>query len=145
MAATSRSAASGDSIIAELEANGNFTILLQALDAAGLTSRLEGAGSFTLFAPTDTAFTSLGLADVNSLIRDTALVENLLLFHLADSKLLTSDIASGEELTTLQGSPVEFTTSGQTVKVQDSNIIRPDLSASNGVIQIIDKVMLPPN
>lgn len=143
-ASTTGAAASGSDIISALEANGNFTILLQALDAAGLTSQLEGAGSFTLFAPTDSAFTALGLADVNSLIRDTSLVENLLLYHMVDSEVSTEDITTGEELTTLQGSAIEFTVSGQNVKVQDSNIIVPDVAASNGVIQMIDKVMLPP-
>ena len=137
-------AATGSDFVAVAEANGNFSILIQALEAAGLTDDLQGAGPFTVFAPTDAAFNQLGAATVDALLKDTRQLSQILLFHVVPNEVLADDLTNGLEATTLQGSPIEFTLTGSTAKVQDSNIIVPDVQASNGVIHVIDKVMLPP-
>lgn len=132
------------SLVDVAAANPNFTILVKAIEAAGLEDELQGAGPFTIFAPTDAAFQKLGSATVDALLKDTKQLSQILLFHVVPSKVLSTDLTDGKEAVTLQGSPVEFTVSGSTAKVQDSVITVPDVLASNGVIQVIDQVMLPP-
>lgn len=134
----------GESIIDQLEANGNFTILIKAIQAAGLEDDMVGAGPYTVFAPTDAAFNALGAATVDALLKDTRQLQQILLFHVVSGEIMSDDLSNGREATTLQGSPVEFTLTGATAKVQDSNIVSADNEASNGVVHIIDKVMLPP-
>ncbi len=125
-------------------ANGNFTILAKALQATGLDKTLQGGGPFTVFAPTDSAFEALGAATVEALLKDKAQLTQILQFHVVPNRLASSSITNGLEAATVLGSPVEFTVSGNNVKVQDSNVVVPDVAASNGVIHVIDKVMLPP-
>jgi uncharacterized surface protein with fasciclin (FAS1) repeats len=134
----------GGSLVAVAEANGNFTYLVKALQAAGLNDDLEGAGPFTVFAPTDAAFEALGAATLDALLKDTTQLKQILLYHVVNSNVASSSLKQGMEVNTLQGSPVEFTLTGSTAKVQDSNIVVPDVKAGNGTIHIIDKVMLPP-
>ena len=126
------------------EANGNFTTLIKALKAAGLDDDLAGAGPYTVFAPTDAAFNALGAATVDALLKDTRKLQQILLYHVVGDEIMSTDLTNGMEVVTLQGSPVGFTLTGATAKVQDSNIVVADVEASNGVIHVIDKVMLPP-
>jgi len=126
------------------EANGNFTTLIKALKAAGLDDDLAGAGPYTVFAPTDAAFNALGAATVDALLKDTRKLQPILLYHVVGDEIMSTDLTNGMEVVTLQGSPVGFTLTGATAKVQDSNMVVADVEASNGVIHVIDKVMLPP-
>lgn len=143
--ATTTAGATGSNLVATAEAAGNFTILVKALKATGLDKTLAGAGPFTVFAPTDAAFEALGSATVDALLKDTKQLAQILQFHVVqNSSIASSSITNGLEATTVLGSPVEFTVAGKNVKVQDSNVIVPDVAASNGVIHAIDKVMLPP-
>jgi uncharacterized surface protein with fasciclin (FAS1) repeats len=143
--ATTTSGTTGSNLMATAEAAGNFTILVKALKATGLDKTLAGAGPFTVFAPTDAAFEALGSATVDALLKDTKQLAQILQFHVVqNSSIASSSITNGLEATTVLGSPVEFTVAGKNVKVQDSNVIVPDVAASNGVIHAIDKVMLPP-
>jgi uncharacterized surface protein with fasciclin (FAS1) repeats/LysM repeat protein len=137
-------AATGDSIVDVAEANGNFTTLIRALTAAGLDDDLAGAGPFTVFAPTDAAFNALGAATVDALLKDTRKLQQILLYHVVGDEIVAGDLTNGMEVVTLQGSPVGFTLTNSGAKVQDSNIVVSDVEASNGVIHVIDKVMLPP-
>jgi uncharacterized surface protein with fasciclin (FAS1) repeats len=143
--ATTTAGATGSNLVATAEAAGNFTILVKALKATGLDKTLAGAGPFTVFAPTDAAFEALGSATVDALLKDTKQLAQILQFHVVqNSSIASSSITNGLEAATVLGSPVEFTVAGKNVKVQDSNVIVPDVAASNGVIHAIDKVMLPP-
>ncbi len=143
-AAGTTPAATGSTIVEVAEANGNFTTLIKALKAAGLDDDLAGAGPYTVFAPTDAAFNALGAATVDALLKDTRKLQQILLYHVVGDEIMSTDLTNGMEVVTLQGSPVGFTLTGATAKVQDSNIVVADVEASNGVIHVIDKVMLPP-
>ena len=134
----------GNTIVDVATADGNFTILVKALTNAGLTDDLAADGSFTVFAPTDAAFNALGAATVDALLKDTAKLRQVLLFHVIASEVPSSALEDGLEVKTMQGGSVSFDLSGATPKVQDSLIIVPDVAADNGVIHVIDKVMLPP-
>lgn len=130
------------------ESNGNFTTLLAAIDAAGLTSALEGPGPFTVFAPTDAAFDALGAATVEALLQDPeGQLKQILLYHVLARWLNSSGLFTGLQVETLQGSPVTFTLEGgnpATIRVNDSLITVADIYAENGIVHVIDAVLLPP-
>ncbi len=129
-----------------LEAQGGMTILVDALEAASLDDTLmRDPGPFTIFAPTDAAFEAT-LPNYEDLFANPAgTLTQLLLYHVvSDSELMSSDITDGTQATTAhQGLPVQFEVTDDGLKVQDSLITTADLEASNGVIHIIDKVMIP--
>jgi len=143
-AAAGADSESGNTLVDVATANGNFTILVRALKAAGLDDDLAGAGPYTVFAPTDAAFNALGAATVDALLKDTAKLRQVLLYHVVNGEVKSTALEDGLEAKTLQGGSIGFTLSGAAAKVQDSNIVVPDVEASNGVIHVIDKVMLPP-
>lgn len=132
-------------LVAALEAEGSFNTLVQALDAAGLTATLEKAGPFTIFAPTDAAFAALPPGAMDQLLANpTGQLTQILLFHILSGEVVTADITNGMQATTQQGKPVSFEVAGGKVKVNGANVVAPDIAATNGVIQAIDAVILPP-
>jgi len=144
-ATTGTTAAASGTLIDALQKAGNYTILLAAIQQAGLESALEGAGPLTIFAPTDAAFNNL--FSENSITEARFLqipeLDQLLQLHVIPGRLLEADLTNGQQETTLEGSNVTFTVTADGVKVNDSFIVSPDITASNGVIQAIDAVMLP--
>ncbi|MFY1111809.1 MAG: fasciclin domain-containing protein, partial [Methanosarcinaceae archaeon] len=132
-------------IIETAEADGNFTALLAALNATNLTDALKGDGPFTVFAPTDDAFAALPNETIEALQNDTEALSQILLYHVADGKLMAEDVANLTNITTLQGSniTVNVTEDGR-VFVDEAEIIVADVEASNGVIHVIDAVLVPP-
>ncbi len=124
--------------------NGNFKTLVAAVKAAGLESALRGAGPFTVFAPTDAAFAKLPRGTVDALLKDPAALSNILLYHVVPGRVLAADVVNLTAAPTLQGANVAITVAGGSVKVDNANVIATDVAASNGVIHVIDTVILPP-
>lgn len=132
--------------IAEVAAGaGNFTTLLAAVEAAGLVDDLTGEGPFTVFAPTDDAFAALPEGTIDTLLADPeGALRDILLYHVVAGKVMSSDLSDGMTADTLQGAPVTFTVADGAVKVDAANVVAADVEASNGVIHVIDAVILPP-
>jgi transforming growth factor-beta-induced protein len=125
--------------------DGRFTTLVAALQAAGLDDTLSGAGSFTVFAPTDDAFGKLPAGTIDALWADIPQLTDILLYHVVDGKVMAQDVVGLEDAETLQGTTFMILFDGGTVKLNgDSNVIITDIEAFNGVIHVIDSVLLPP-
>jgi uncharacterized surface protein with fasciclin (FAS1) repeats len=132
-------------LVAALEAAGSFNTLVQALNAAGLTDALEGAGPFTIFAPTDAAFANLPAGALDQLLaQPNGQLTQILLFHVLPGRVTSADLTDGMQATTQQGKAVSFEVSGDSVKVNGATVTVPDIAATNGVIHAIDAVILPP-
>lgn len=127
-------------------AAGQFTILAKALEAAGLVETLKSDGKFTVFAPTDDAFKKLPAGTIESLLKpeNKEKLKAILLFHVVQGKVGSSDVVklNGQEVKTLQGGSLKVDTSNG-VMVNSSNVIKADVWATNGVIHVIDTVLLP--
>lgn len=136
--------AAGNDIVSTAVAAGSFKTLAAALTATGLDKTLMGAGPFTVFAPTDEAFAKLPAGTVEGLLKDTKALSNILLYHVVAGKVMSSDLSNGMTANTVQGSPVTFTVADGKVKVNDANVVTADVAAANGVIHVIDSVLLPP-
>jgi uncharacterized surface protein with fasciclin (FAS1) repeats len=127
-------------------AAGSFNTLVAAVQAAGLVDALKGAGPFTVFAPTDDAFAKLPQETIDALLADpTGDLSQILLYHVVPGKVMAADLSDGLEVDTLQGSPVAITLSDAGAMVNDANLIATDIEASNGVIHVIDSVLMPPS
>jgi len=134
-----------DDIVDTAIANGSFETLVAAVQAAGLEEALRGDGPFTVFAPTDAAFAKLPAGTVEALLADPDALANILLYHVIDGKVLAADVTDGLEAETLQGSTVSFAIhSDGTPAINEALIVATDVMASNGVIHVIDSVILPP-
>ena len=125
-------------------AAGSFDTLVAAVQAAGLVDALKGDGPFTVFAPTDDAFAALPEGTLEGLLEDTDALSNILLYHVVPGKVMAADVSDGLVAKTLQGSEVTFTIADGSVKINDANIVTTDIETSNGVIHVIDAVILPP-
>jgi transforming growth factor-beta-induced protein len=124
------------------EENGNFTKLVGALNSTGLTEALNGSGPFTVFAPTDAAFDALNLSGV-SLPTDKANLTKILQYHVAAGSLMASGLSNGQSIMTLEGSPVTIIQNASGTYVNDAKIVTTDLVGSNGVVHVIDAVLMP--
>ena len=136
---------SGD-IVEVASANASFKTLVAAVQAAGLVDTLKGAGPFTVFAPTDAAFAALPAGTVDDLLKPankTKLVD-ILTYHVVPGNVSSADVVKLTEATTVEGKKVMITVSGGTVKINDATVTTVDVEASNGVIHVLDKVLLPP-
>jgi len=142
--APSPSAALGD-IVATADANGSFTTLITAVKAAGLVETLQGAGPFTVFAPTDAAFAALPAGTLDSLLADPEALKKVLLYHVASGKVTADQVVGLTAATSVEGSPIKIAVKDGKVYLNDSaQVVTTDVMASNGVIHVIDKVILPP-
>jgi len=121
---------------------GQFTTLAKALAAAGLVDTLKGPGPYTVFAPTDAAFAKIPTAQLNALLADKAALTKVLTYHVVSGEIVAADVKSGQ-LKTVEGQSLTITASSMGVKVNNANVIRTDVMASNGVIHVIDTVVLP--
>ncbi|PPB80759.1 putative surface protein with fasciclin (FAS1) repeats [Albidovulum inexpectatum] len=126
-------------------AAGSFNTLVAAVQAAGLVDTLKGPGPFTVFAPTDEAFAKLPEGTVENLLKpenkDTLVA--ILTYHVVPGKVMSGDLQDGMKAATVQGSDVTISLMGG-AKVNDANIVQADIEASNGVIHVIDSVIMPP-
>jgi transforming growth factor-beta-induced protein len=125
--------------------NGNFTVLATALTEAGLLDTLKSAGPFTVFAPTDAAFAKIPSEQLSAILADKALLTKILTYHVVAGKLAASDVLASCSLTSVEGSAIKVSLNGSDAFVNQSKITLTDVFASNGVIHVIDTVLLPPN
>jgi uncharacterized surface protein with fasciclin (FAS1) repeats len=123
-------------------AAGNFKTLASALTAAGLVDTLKGKGPFTVFAPTDEAFAKIPKADLDALIADKAKLTKVLTYHVVAGKVMASDVMKLKEAKTVEGQTVKIDTSNG-VMINKSKVVKADIQASNGVIHVIDTVLMP--
>ncbi len=125
--------------------NEDFSTLVTAVQAAGLVDALKGEGPFTVFAPTNAAFEALPDGTLEALVADpSGDLTDILLYHVLGQKVMAADVTDGLQAPTLLGNTVKFSVSADGVKINDANIIVTDIEASNGVIHVIDAVILPP-
>lgn len=124
--------------------DGRFTTLVTALEAADLVDTLKGEGPFTVFAPTDDAFAELPEGTVEALLIDIPQLTDILLYHVTPGKVMSSEVVGLSSADTASGKPVSIRVDGDMVKINDAMVIITDIEASNGVIHVIDKVILPP-
>ncbi len=120
---------------------GNFKTLATALGAAGLVDTLKGKGPFTVFAPTDAAFAKIPKADLDALLADKAKLTKVLTYHVVPGKVMAKDVKAGK-VKTVQGGEITVATAGG-VTVDGAKVTATDITADNGVIHVIDTVILP--
>jgi uncharacterized surface protein with fasciclin (FAS1) repeats len=129
-------------IIETARTAGSFKTLLAALEAADLTGALQGNGPFTVFAPTDEAFAKLPKGTVEELLSDIPKLTSILTYHVVSGRVMASDVVKLDEASTLQGQAVKIdATSG--VRINSARVVKPDIVTDNGVIHVIDEVLLP--
>jgi uncharacterized surface protein with fasciclin (FAS1) repeats len=128
-------------------AAGTFKTLVAAVQAAGLVDTLKGEGPFTVFAPTDDAFAKLPKGTVEGLLNDKPKLTAVLTYHVVNGAIKAADLIVHKNITTLQGQDLKIDAARwhlhKTVKVNDADVIKADIEADNGVIHVIDKVLMP--
>jgi len=124
---------------------GQFTTLVKAVQAAGLVDTLKGEGPFTVFAPTDEAFAKLPAGTIESLLANPAKLREVLTYHVVPGKITASEVVKLSKAKTVQGQEAKIKVSGGKVKIDNANVIKTDIMTSNGVIHVIDAVILPRN
>jgi len=121
---------------------GSFKTLLKAAQAAGLTDTLRGEGPFTVFAPTDEAFAKLPAGTLEGLLKDAPKLKRILLYHVVSGKHMAADVAKMSSAKTAEGQSVRISTADG-VKVDNARVVKTDVTAANGVIHVVDEVILP--
>jgi len=122
---------------------GNFTTLVKAAKAANLIEILKSPGSFTLFAPTDEAFAKLPEGTLESLLQDIPKLKKIVAYHIASGDVRSDDLVQINEAETIEGSIVAIESADGKFKVNNANVIKTDILTDNGVIHIIDAVLMP--
>jgi uncharacterized surface protein with fasciclin (FAS1) repeats len=125
---------------------GQFATLLAAVDAAGLTATLQGRGPFTVFAPTDEAFRALPTGTVDSLLKpeNREQLKALLLYHVVPGRVSAATARTLDGAATVEGRRIRIRTSGASLRINEATVVSADVNASNGVIHVIDQVLMPP-
>jgi uncharacterized surface protein with fasciclin (FAS1) repeats len=121
---------------------GSFKTLVQAVQAAGLVETLSGEGPFTVFAPTDEAFAQIPQETLQAVLADKEKLTAILTYHVVPGRLMAADVVRSTQLQTVQGQSITVSTEGG-VRVDDANVVQTDIEADNGVIHVIDKVIMP--
>jgi len=122
---------------------GNFTTLVAAVEAAGLVETLQGEGPFTVFAPSDEAFAKLPEGTIENLLKDKKALTAVLTYHVVPGKVLAADVVKLKTAETANGQAVTINASDKGVMVDKANVIATDILCDNGVIHVIDEVILP--
>jgi transforming growth factor-beta-induced protein len=143
-AGSARPAAAEADIITTAVNAGQFKTLASLLQSAGLVDTLKGPGPFTVFAPTDAAFAKVPKATLDALAADPAKLKAVLLYHVVAGSVPAADVVKLTSAKTVNGASVSIKVQGGTVLVNDAKVVTPDVMASNGVIHVIDSVLLPP-
>ena len=135
----------GKDIVDTAVAAGSFNTLVAAVKAAGLVETLKGDGPFTVFAPTDEAFAKLPAGTVEALLKDKAKLTRILTYHVVSGNVMAKDVVklNGKSAKTVEGSSVSITVKGGKVMVDNANVVKTDIACSNGVIHVIDTVIIP--
>ena len=134
-------------IVKTAVAAGQFKTLATALDRAGLVSTLKGQGPYTVFAPTDAAFAKLPAGTVDNLLKpeNKAQLTAILTYHVVPGRVMAADVVQLKEAETVNGKMVDVNADGGSVMINDAKVTAADVTASNGVIHVIDTVILPPD
>ena len=137
--------AAEETIVSVAATNGEFSTLVAALQAAGLDEVLQGEGPFTVFAPTNAAFAALPPGTVESLLKpeNKEQLAAILTYHVVPGSVYAADVIELDTATTVQGGEMRIDASSGGVKVDDANVIAADIEAGNGVIHVIDAVLMP--
>ncbi len=124
---------------------GQFETLVAAVEAAGLVETLKGEGPFTVFAPTDEAFAALPEGTVESLLEpeNQEQLQAILTYHVVSGQIMAEDAMAADSATTVQGQDITITTMDGSVMINDATVVQADIEASNGVIHVIDSVLMP--
>lgn len=140
-----KAAASGDIVDVAVGA-GSFKTLAMLLEKAELVSTLKGDGPFTVFAPTDEAFAKLPKETVDSLLKpeNRATLAGILTYHVVSGKVTSGEVVKMTRATTVQGAPIQIRVNDGKVMINDATVVKADVGASNGVIHVIDTVIMPP-
>ncbi len=131
-------------IVETAQSAGAFNTLLELLAVADLTEALQGPGPFTVFAPTDEAFAKLPADQIAALKKNKEKLRAILSYHVMSGKVTARDVAGMNSATTLAGPAVDIRSANGGLKINEANVVQPDVAASNGVIHVIDAVLLPP-
>ena len=137
-----RAADAKKDIVDTAVAAGSFKTLATALQAAGLVDTLKGKGPFTVFAPTDEAFAKLPAGALDALLKDKAKLTAVLTYHVVAGKVKAADVTKLKDAKTVQGGSLRISTASG-VKVDDATVVKTDIEASNGVIHVVDSVLMP--
>lgn len=129
-------------IVDTAKAAGTFNTLITAVQAAGLTDTLKGPGPFTVFAPTDAAFAKVPKAKLDALLKDKAALTKVLTYHVVPGKVMAADVKPGA-VKTVEGADLTVTAKGGKVMVDKAHVVKTDIAADNGVIHVIDTVVMP--
>ena len=137
--------AQGKDIVDTAVGAGQFKTLAAALQAAGLVETLKGKGPFTVFAPTDAAFAKLPAGTVETLLKpeNKAKLTAILTYHVVAGKVMAADVVKVKSAKTVQGTAVTVNAMGGKVMIDGANVVTTDIAASNGVIHVIDTVLMP--
>ncbi|MEI2582168.1 fasciclin domain-containing protein [Scytonema sp. PRP1] len=122
---------------------GNFNTLAKAVEAAELVEILKSPGPYTVFAPTDDAFAKLPAGTLDSLLQDIPKLKKILMYHVANGDVRSDDLIQIDHAETLEGSIVAVDSADGKVKVNDANVVKTDILTDNGVIHVIDAVLMP--
>jgi uncharacterized surface protein with fasciclin (FAS1) repeats len=147
LAAGGTLARSPENIVDTAVAAGQFKTLTAAINAAGLTKTLEGPGPFKVFAPTDAAFAKLPAGTVDNLLKpeNKPQLIAILTYHIVPGTVMAADVTKLTEAKTVNGKIIDVHSTGSSVMVNNAHVVTTDIAASNGVIHVIDSVLLPPN
>ena len=135
-------AANAADIVDTAKSAGTFNTLVTAVQAAGLTETLKGPGPFTVFAPTDAAFAKVPKAKLDALLKDKAALTKVLTYHVVPGKVMAADVKPGA-VKTVEGANLTVTAKSGKVMVDKANVVKTDIAADNGVIHVIDSVVMP--
>ena len=133
----------GADIVDTAVAAGSFNTLVAAVKAAGLVDTLKGPGPFTVFAPTDEAFAKLPAGTVEGLLKDPAKLKKILLYHVVSGKVMAADVVKMKMAKTVEGSSAKIMVKGDTVMLNNAKVVKTDIACDNGVIHVIDTVIMP--
>lgn len=122
---------------------GNFKTLVTAVKAAGLVETLKGPGPFTVFAPNDEAFAKLPAGTLDALLKDPAKLKSVLTYHVVPGKVMAADVVKLKSAKTVQGSSAKIKAMGGSVMIDNAKVIQTDIACDNGVIHVIDTVIMP--
>ena len=135
--------ASAADIVDTAAGAGSFNTLVAAVKAAGLVDTLKSAGPFTVFAPTDAAFAKLPPGTVDGLLKDPAKLKKILLYHVVSGKVMAADVVKMKMAKTVEGSPAKIMVHGDKVMLDNAQVVKTDIGCDNGVIHVIDTVIMP--
>jgi uncharacterized surface protein with fasciclin (FAS1) repeats len=143
---TATPGAAAEDIVALAQANPDLSTLVDAVTAADLAETLQADGPYTVFAPTNDAFAAVGDNALTRLLRpaNQDQLAEILTYHVVPDEAMAADLQDGQTLTTVQGDKLEVSVDGETVTIGGATVTQPDVDASNGIVHVIDAVLMPP-